>query len=168
MTSLSNIESKLWRHWNEVGAVKRPKRAARRNARELVIKALFASEIEKGDPFRQLAYIAADWEMAGFEEEAPEAFVTDNDYVHRLTQGILEHMEELDEIIKHYAVDWEISRIGGAERNILRLGLFEMLYDEKLPPAVVINEAIELTKRYGSPEASGFVNGILDKKAKEG
>jgi len=147
--------------------MKRPGQTMRRSARELVIKALFASEIEKGDPFRQLEYITGDWEMAGFEEDAPEDFVADEAYVKQLTTGILDHIDELDEIIKHYAVDWELSRLGGAERNILRLGLFEMLYGEKLHPAVVINEAIELTKKYGSPEASGFVNSILDKKAKE-
>ena len=146
---------------------KEPKQSRRRNARELVIKALFASEIEKGDPFRQLAYIAGDWEMAGFEEEDPEAFIIDDAYVRQLTTGILDHMEELDEIIKSYAVDWDLNRLGGTERNILRMGLFEMLYGERLPPAVVINEAVELTKKYGSPEASGFINGILDKKAKD-
>lgn len=141
----------------------------RRNTRELVIKALFAYEIEKGDPFRQLDYIAGDWEMAGFDEGKLETFLAgiEDEYARRLTSGILENKEELDKIIGDFAVDWEIGRLGGAERNILRMGLYEMLYDEKLPPAIAINEAVDLIKKYGSQEAAKFVNGILGKKAEE-
>jgi N utilization substance protein B len=148
--------------------VRQPKQATRRDARELAIKALFASEIEKGDPLRQLEYIAGDWEMAGFEDVGAYsgAFPADGAYIRRLTAGVLSHMDELDEIITLFAVDWELHRLGGIERNILRIGLYEMLFDEKLHPAVAINEAVELTKKYGNPESSGFINSILDKKAK--
>lgn len=141
----------------------------RRNTRELVIKALFAYEIEKGDPIRQLEYIAEDWEMAGFPEGDREAFLNsiEDEYARRLTAGILEHKEELDRLINNYAIDWDIKRLGGAERNILRMGLYEMLYDEKLAPAIAINEAVELGKIYGSEEASRFINGILGRKAEE-
>ena len=141
----------------------------RRNVRELVIKALFAYEIEKGDPFRQLDYICRDWEMAGFQEGKLETFLKaiDDDYARRLTAGVLEHKSELDKIIGDYSVDWEIERLGGAERNILRIGLFEMLYDEKLAPAIAINEALDLIKKYGSEEAARFVNGVLGRKAEE-
>jgi N utilization substance protein B len=141
----------------------------RRNTRELVIKALFAYEIEKGDPFRQLDYIAGDWEMAGCGEGKLAAFLAgiEDEYARRLTSGILGHKEELDKIIGDSAVDWELNRLGGAERNILRMGLYEMLYDEKLPPAIAINEAVDLIKKYGSREAAKFVNGILGKKAEE-
>jgi N utilization substance protein B len=141
----------------------------RHNARELVIKALFAYEIERGDPFRQLEYITADWEMAGFDEGKLDSFLScvEDDYARRLTSGILAHKTELDEIIGDYSLDWDIDRLGGAERNILRMGLYEMLYDEKLPPAIAINEAVDLIKKYGSPEAARFVNGILGRKAEE-
>jgi len=141
----------------------------RREARELVVKALFACEIEKGDPFRQLEYIAGDSEMAGFDGESQPPFLSaaDDEYIRRLTSGILAHQDELDELIRRYSVDWAPNRLGGAERNILRMGLFEMLYDEKLHPAIAINEAVEMIKKYGSPEAAKFVNGILGKKAAE-
>ncbi|MCL1804435.1 MAG: transcription antitermination factor NusB [Clostridiales bacterium] len=141
----------------------------RREARELVIKALFAFEIEKSDPFRQLAYIAGDEEMSGFGggASAPSLSAADDEYVRRLTSGILSRREELDGLIRTYAVDWEPDRLGGAERNILRMSLYEMLYDEKLHPAIAINEAVDLVKKYCSPEAAGFVNGILGKKAAE-
>ena len=141
----------------------------RRNTRELVIKALFAYEIEKGDPIRQLEYISEDWEMAGFPEGSREKFLSgiEDEYARRLTAGILDHRDELDQIINDYAIDWDIKRLGGAERNILRMGLYEMLYDEKLPPAIAINEAVDLVKIYGSEEASRFINGILGRKAEE-
>ena len=141
----------------------------RREARELVVKALFACEIEKGDPFRQLEYIAGDWEMAGLDEGSRAPFLSgaDNEYIRRLTTGILACREELDDIIRQYSVDWELSRLGGAERNILRMGLFEMLYDEKLHPAIAINEALEMIKKYCNSDAVKFINGILGKKAAE-
>ncbi|MDR1194466.1 MAG: transcription antitermination factor NusB [Peptococcaceae bacterium] len=140
----------------------------RRDIRELVIKALFAYEIEKGDPWRQLAYIAEDGEMGGFAEGQEGVFLAggESDYARRLMGGILEQREALDQVIAEYAVDWEIQRLGGIERNILRLGLYEMLYGEKLPPAIAINEALDLVKKYGGQEAARFVNGILGKRAK--
>ena len=141
----------------------------RRDARELIIKTLFACDIEKGDPLRQLAYIVGDWEMAGFDEERPGLVLTgaEEEYTKRLASGVLSHKAELDEIIGRYSVDWEPGRLGGAERAILRMGLYEMLYDEKLPPAIVINEALDLVRKYGNPEAAGFINGVLGKKAEE-
>ena len=140
----------------------------RRKIRELVLKSLFACEIEDGDPFRQFQYILGDYEMAGFHEDEPAPVLsgTEKTYVSRLIEGIVSHKAELDEIISRHAVDWEIDRLGGLERNIMRLAFFEMLYD-KLPRAIAINEAVELTKLYSMPEAVGFVNGILDKKPNE-
>ena len=133
------------------------------------MKALFAWEIEKGDPLRHLDYISRDWEMAGFVEGQSEAFLKELDsaYAKRLACGVQEHKGELDKIIGEYSVDWEIDRLGGAERNILRLSLYEMLFDEKLAPAIAINEALDLIKIYGSQEAAKFVNGVLGKKAEE-
>ena len=141
----------------------------RRDVRELVIKALFACALEKGEPLRQLAYIVDDWEMAGFDEGRQDDYLTGefDQYARRLTGGIWDHKDELDGLIDAYAKDWELSRLGWIERTILRMGLYEMMHDEKLPPAIAINEALELVKIYGNPEASGFVNGILGKKAEE-
>ena len=138
----------------------------RRKVRELVLKALFASEIESGDSFRQFQYILEDREMAGFGEDEPLPVLSaaEEAYVGRLLEGIASRKTELDGLIARYAVDWEIDRLGGVERNIMRMGFYEMLYD-RLPPAIAINEAVDLTKAYGMPEATGFVNGILDKKA---
>jgi N utilization substance protein B len=141
----------------------------RRNLRELVFKVLFANELEKGDPFKQLGYILEDQEMAGFDEDNMPVVLTgvENDYAGRLISGILQHQSDLDAVIGGYSADWGVERLGGAERNILRMGFYEMLYDEKLPPAIAINEAVDMIKKYGTPEAAKFINGILGKKAEE-
>jgi len=141
----------------------------RRDIRELVMKALFASEIEDGDPFRQLEYIADDGEMSGSNGEETEFLLSDGTkaYVRRFISGVLSHKEELDERIIRFSPDWELARLGGAERNVLRMSLYEMLYDEKLPPAIAINEAVDLVKKYGSTESAKYVNAVLDKNAAE-
>jgi len=141
----------------------------RRKTRELVIKAIFAYEIEKGDPYFHLDYISEDAEMGGYDEGGTEKFLAsvEDVYARQLTGGILHHCKELDQIIDQYAVDWDIKRLGGADRNILRLALYEMLYDEKLPPAIAINEAVDLAKLYGTAESPRFINGILGKYADE-
>ena len=142
----------------------------RRDVRELVFKALFAYDFESsGDPFRLLDYIAGDLEMAGMKKGGRAAIlsVAENEYARRLISGIMDNKDELDALISKYSIDWQIERLGVGERNVLRIGFYEMLYDEKLPPAIAINEALELIKKYGADDAAGFVNGILDKKTAE-
>lgn len=84
-------------------------------------------------------------------------------YVVRLVRGVLAHREHLDALISRTALNWRLSRIAVVDRNILRLGLYELVVEHDVPPTVVINEAVELAKRYGTPESGKFVNGILDK-----
>jgi N utilization substance protein B len=139
----------------------------RRKTRELVIKALFAYEVAQGSPFFHLDYISQDAEMAGFEDGTLLEFLAtiEDDFGRQLTAGIIENCMKLDETIDQYAVDWDIKRMGGADRNILRMGVYEMLYGEKLHPAIAINEAVELAKVFGNEESARFINGILGKLA---
>ncbi|MCL2165985.1 MAG: transcription antitermination factor NusB [Clostridiales bacterium] len=142
----------------------------RREVRELVFKTLFACDLGNDtDPFLLLEYITKDREMAGREAayQPTKLSVSENRYARRLTSGVLSRKIELDEIIGSYSLDWNVERLGGAERSILRMGFYEMLFDEKLPPAIAINEAVDLIKKYGTSEAAKFVNGILGKKAEE-
>lgn len=87
-------------------------------------------------------------------------------YAEELVQGVLQNRESLDQTIERFAENWEIKRMAYVDRNILRLGAYELLYIEEIPVKVAINEAVELAKRYGEPDSSKFVNGILDKIAK--
>ncbi len=94
-------------------------------------------------------------------EESVEQEV--EDFANRLTAGVQQHIEEIDKKISQYATNWQLKRMAIIDRNILRLGVFELQYASDIPPIVAINEAVELAKKYGDLESSKFVNGILDK-----
>jgi N utilization substance protein B len=83
-------------------------------------------------------------------------------YLKMLVTGTAAHREELDALIARYSQHWRLERMAAVDRNLLRLAIYELLYQSKVPPKVVINEAIELAKRYGSEDSGAFVNGILD------
>lgn len=86
----------------------------------------------------------------------------DVEFVYGLTRGVAEHAAELDEELAPLAPNWPISTIACVDRNILRIGLFELQYcKDQVPPKVVINEAVELAKSFGSDSSSRFVNGVL-------
>jgi N utilization substance protein B len=76
---------------------------------------------------------------------------------------MLAHLPEIDERITRYCENYEFRRISAVDRNVLRLGIFEMIYRDDIPPVVSINEAIELAKEFGGPDSGRFVNGILDR-----
>jgi transcription antitermination factor NusB len=80
-----------------------------------------------------------------------------------LSLGISGHMEDLDHKISDYATNWQIRRMAIIDRNVMRIGLYELKHATDIPPKVAINEAVELAKKYGDLESSKFVNGILDK-----
>lgn len=84
-------------------------------------------------------------------------------FAEQLVQGVLEHKHDLDALIGKYATNWKVSRMPIVDRNILRAGLYELLWLDEVPAKVTIDEAIELAKSFGDEEASKFVNGILDK-----
>jgi N utilization substance protein B len=88
--------------------------------------------------------------------------IDDTEFVKNLVQGVIEKTAELDEKIQPIAPDWPLDQIARIDRNILRLGLFELLFKaEMVPPTVVINEAVELAKAFGSDNSSKFINGVL-------
>ncbi|MBI4208312.1 MAG: transcription antitermination factor NusB [Deltaproteobacteria bacterium] len=84
-----------------------------------------------------------------------------------LVQGVTEHRREIDSFLEEYSQNWSLERMSWIDRNILRIGLFELFYRKETPGPIVINEAIELGKRYGSSESGAFINGILDRFFKE-
>jgi len=83
----------------------------------------------------------------------------------RLYRGTLRHLADIDRLLAQVAENWSVERMALVDRNILRLGVYELLYEQETPPRVAIDEAIELAKRYGSAESAAFVNGILDRLA---
>lgn len=85
----------------------------------------------------------------------------DQGFIERLVKGVTRHLPEIDEVIQKFAPDWPIDQITLVDRNILRLGVFELKFDKEMPPRVAINEAIELAKAFGGDSSYKFVNGVL-------
>ena len=92
-------------------------------------------------------------------QPAPEAA----QYAELLVRGVHGRREELDRVLQEVSRNWRVARMALVDRNVLRLGAFELLHREDVPRRVAINEAIELAKRYGAAEARAFVNGVLDR-----
>lgn len=130
---------------------------SRRELREQIFKLLFRIEFnDEAEMPEQMAFF--------FEaEESLEDSVKEE--ISRKYTAVLEKKEELDQMLDEKATGWTVSRMGKVDLTILRLALFEMLYDDAIPVSVAINEAVELAKKFGQAESPAFVNGILAKFA---
>ena len=131
----------------------------RTQSRECALKILYQAELT-----RREIHLAAENFWGEFEsiDENVQAFTS------RLTAGIEENFEKIDNKISEHATNWQLKRMAVIDRNVLRIGVFELLHTADIPPKVTINEAVELAKKYGDLESSKFVNGILDKIHKLG
>ena len=123
----------------------------RREARELVVGLLFEIEFKTDEDVLEIYNLSVE------DRDIPE-----DDYIKRAYFGVCEHREQIDELIGNNARGWKVSRISKLSRSILRLSVYEMLFEEKIPKSVSINEAVELTKKFDDPKAKAFVNGILN------
>ncbi len=88
-------------------------------------------------------------------------------YIESVYNGIVARRDEIDRLIGERTVGWRFDRLALLDRNILRIGVYELLYSEEVPPEVALDEAVELAKAYGTEQARGFINGILDRIWKE-
>jgi len=124
----------------------------RRKARESALQILFQLEFDATHVKKKIdQYWKAKKPSKGIK-----------DYSTWLIKGISTHKKEIDNIIQATSDHWRISRMALVDRNILRIAVFEILYEKDIAPAIIINEAIEIAKRYSSEEAAAFVNGVLD------
>jgi len=90
-----------------------------------------------------------------------EETIEDKDFIGELVRGVHDKQQELDDIIRPVAPEWPIEQIARMDRVILRIGVYELLFEEGVPPKVVINEAVELAKAFGGDNSSKFINGVL-------
>ena len=128
----------------------------RRTARELVVQSLF--QIDFSGCGAEAALNAA------VEEQNTKDAVKAQSYAQRAVNGILAALADIDAKIKEYSIDWDLERMPGVDRNILRLAVYEIYYaDEKIPAGIAINEAVEIAKIYGSEDSPRFINGLLGK-----
>ena len=110
---------------------------------------------------------AVDQIAASFFQNQPEESATVSDFARRLVIGTVEHVEQIDEIIRRHAEHWRLDRMAIVDRNLLRLAVEEFLYETGTPKTVVINEAIEIARRFSAQESPQFINGVLDSIKKE-
>ena len=128
----------------------------RRKSRELVLQALYQSEIIQEDTVHSLPQLSDDFSPDERKDEFAE----------RIVAGVREHKHEIDRLIEHYSENWRLDRMPIIDRSILRMAIYELLYCEEIPPKVTLNEAIDLGKRYGAEDSGSFINGILDQVRK--
>ncbi|MCX6743776.1 MAG: transcription antitermination factor NusB [Candidatus Parcubacteria bacterium] len=118
------------------------------------------------------------WDFNGQKEENLNSLLENNakefapgfndeGFAKHLVEGVLKNIKEIDEAIKKYATEWPLEQITIIDRNILRLGIFELKFDPDIPSKVAINEAIEIAKTYGGESSGKFVNGVLGAIFKE-
>ena len=134
----------------------------RRELRDNVFKMLFRIEFHEAEEMPE--------QLALFEDELDTHFdgkqgQENRDYLTNKCNDIFSHITELDEAINEVSSGWKTSRMSKVDLTIIRLAVYEMRYEEDIPVAVSINEAVELAKKYGTDDSASFVNGILAKLA---
>ena len=123
--------------------------AARSKARKRALDVLYASDLRAENPVDALERAIADGEGPG------------NDYTTTLVRGVVEHQARIDELLATYAQGWTLERMPAVDRNVLRLGVFEVLYADDVPDAVALTEAMSLVRDLSTDESPQFVNGVL-------
>ena len=130
----------------------------RKRSREIAMELLFSMEISKNSYEETIECFVEDYEM--------DLKTIDLEYIKEVMKSVVDHKEEIDEIIKNSLINWTIERVSKVNLVIVRLAIAEMLYIDDVPEVVAINEAIELTKKYSDDKSVSFVNGALDKAFK--
>ena len=134
------------------------KRGGRRRARELALQALYAVDVGGG---------AVGDAISGDLWRDPNISEEDLEFAERLVLGVIEERTKLDEKIDRLSHHWRVDRMSAVDRNVLRLALWEMVPGSAVPAAVIMDEAIEIVRRYSTSESTSFINGVLDRANRE-
>ncbi len=131
----------------------------RRQARELALQLLYELDLRgEADPGEALEEF---WRRQG---ELPDEV---RSFAETLVRGTKAHQEKIDELIGRFAERWDLDRMAVVDRNILRAGIFELLWAGDAPPKVAINEALEIARKFSTEESTRFINGLLDRVRRE-
>ena len=125
---------------------------SRRKARELALQMLFQSDLSGNDPTNVISTF----------EDLQKAKPNIRDFAVRVYKGTLERRDEIDDMISDQAENWRVSRMAVVDRNIIRMSIYEFMHEVDTPKLVIIDEAIEIAKKFGTQKSSQFINGILD------
>jgi N utilization substance protein B len=128
----------------------------RRRSREIALQILYQMEVNLRDPQETIELF---WRSFSSTEEVKQ-FAT------RIVEGVYRQKEAIDTLIDKYSEHWRLDRMDWVDRNILRMGVYELMYCDDIPINVALNEAIDLGKKFGSEESGAFINGILDRLSK--
>ncbi|MBW2558569.1 MAG: transcription antitermination factor NusB [Deltaproteobacteria bacterium] len=124
----------------------------RRKAREIALQVLYQIDVSKIDVDEAIALFRDNFGM-------PQELV---EFSTQLIKSTLDHLEEIDALIKNCSEHWSLERMSTVDKNVLRMAVCEFLYCDDIPPKVTLNEAIDIAKNYGSDNSGSFINGILD------
>ncbi|MFD9376984.1 transcription antitermination factor NusB [Streptomyces sp. NPDC059999] len=130
--------------------------AARSNARKRAFQILFEAD-QRDVPVRE---VLADWIRHARSDDRQSPV---NAYTMDLVEGYADKVDRIDDLIATYAVDWDLDRMPVADRNIVRLGAYELIWVDDTPDAVAIDEAVQLAKEFSTDESPSFVNGLLSR-----
>ena len=134
---------------------------SRRQAREVALQALFQLDLNRseGEGQQEMYETLALDTALGENEKLPKR---DREYARTIVQGTRQNLEAIDEMLAAASHEWKVERMAAVDRNIARLAVFEIRFgQEEITPKIVINEAVELAKKYGTDDSGRFVNGIL-------
>ncbi len=140
---------------------------ARTRGREYALQVLYEVDTSGKDADAALDAYWTEFETTGRPAGSPEPDPQIKIFTKQLVQGVVKNLGEIDALIERCSTNWRLDRMPRVDRNVLRLAVYELVHSADVPTKVVINEAIELGKRYGSEESGAFINGILDKAATE-
>lgn len=129
----------------------------RRLSRELVIQFLYLTEMNEGEIENQLKSF---WESNSCQEDVQS-------FTEEILNNIFDHKKEIDTRLEKYSDNWTLSRMTVIDRNLLRMAASELMFSKTVPPKVVIDEALEIAKKFGSEDSPNFINGVLDRILKE-
>lgn len=132
---------------------------ARRTGRERALQALYQMEMSSSPPDDALA---AAWAS---EAEGPKPDPESEKFARELVLGVRQHAAEIDALLEEHSHNWRLDRMSRIDRNVLRLGVYELRFRDDIPKKVTLNEAVELGKGFGTEESSAFINGLLDRVA---
>jgi len=130
---------------------------ARSKARKRAFQILFEADHRSVDPLGVLA----DWVRRAMEPKPDEGVPQVGEYTMQLVEGYVQHAPRIDELLATYAVGWTLDRMPIADRNILRLGAYELLWEDDVPDAVVLDESVQIAKEFSTDDSPAFVNGLL-------
>jgi N utilization substance protein B len=135
----------------------------RRKARELALQLLYELDLRGDDAVE--ATLADFWQRQPPGEPAGDEEV--REFATRLVRGTKDHQAKIDEVINRFAERWDLERMAVVDRNILRAGVFELLWAVDVPPKVAINEALDIARKFSTEESTRFINGVLDRVRRE-